>query len=209
MKAVECYSRFSLPLERFFMGLPPERAVAVAEVLERDVGRANSRELVPDCARQEKDPHALKRNVRVPPRTRPRRAPGPLTDGTFDPLLTCKPGRHEACRARAGFAGMFGSCDRRLCGKSRTMRPSSPAAATIERKKLLNCRIFSKPSDGLEPSTPSLPWRFARCEHEGGGCLAWRFSAGILAVDCFSVGFPSGPESSHVSVSRRHRLVPE
>src|SRR5262245_22368495 len=37
------------------------------------------------------------------------------------------------------------------------VRPSSSVAATIEREKARICRSFSEPSDGLEPSTPSLP----------------------------------------------------
>jgi hypothetical protein len=33
----------------------------------------------------------------------------------------------------------------------------APLAATVEREKGWICRSFSEPSDGLEPSTPSLP----------------------------------------------------
>ncbi len=38
------------------------------------------------------------------------------------------------------------------------VRPSSSVATTVERDKMRICRNFAKPSDGLEPSTPS-PWR--------------------------------------------------
>jgi hypothetical protein len=34
------------------------------------------------------------------------------------------------------------------------VRPSSPVAATMDRKKGAICSDFAKPSDGLEPSTP-------------------------------------------------------
>ena len=34
------------------------------------------------------------------------------------------------------------------------VRPPSPVAATVEPEKTRMCRSFSKPSDGLEPSTP-------------------------------------------------------
>ena len=37
------------------------------------------------------------------------------------------------------------------------VRPSSSVRATREREKVRICRSFSEPSDGLEPSTPSLP----------------------------------------------------
>jgi hypothetical protein len=38
-----------------------------------------------------------------------------------------------------------------------TWRPLSPTRATSARQKPLICGEFSKPSDGREPSTPSLP----------------------------------------------------
>jgi hypothetical protein len=31
-------------------------------------------------------------------------------------------------------------------------------AAESERKRVCFCRYFAKPSSGLEPETPSLPW---------------------------------------------------
>src|SRR5689334_3856144 len=37
------------------------------------------------------------------------------------------------------------------------VRPSSPIEATVEREKVDIGRSFLEPSDGLEPSTPSLP----------------------------------------------------
>ena len=39
----------------------------------------------------------------------------------------------------------------------RRVRPAPPDVATIGREKPGICRSFSEPSDGLEPSTPSLP----------------------------------------------------
>ncbi len=38
--------------------------------------------------------------------------------------------------------------------------PRVPDQATEIAKNYPICRVFSKPSDGLEPSTPSLPFRF-------------------------------------------------
>jgi integrase len=53
-------------------------------------------------------------------------------------------------------------------------RPLATAAATGERRKLAANR--GKPSDGLEPSTPSLPWNVARNR--------WQSTATVFAYLC-------------------------
>jgi hypothetical protein len=52
-----------------------------------------------------------------------------------------------------------GSPAKRCCKLSRatSVRPASPTRTTNRRKKPRICGGFAKPSDGLEPSTPSLP----------------------------------------------------
>jgi hypothetical protein len=44
------------------------------------------------------------------------------------------------------------------------------------------CRAFLKPSDGLEPSTPSLPWRFRGVTRVHAGSSAARFCLQIDSV---------------------------
>jgi hypothetical protein len=50
--------------------------------------------------------------------------------------------------------------------------PRVPAVFDLGNAKWGSAGRFSKPSDGLEPSTPSLPWRFWR----GIGEHAWSFA---------------------------------
>jgi hypothetical protein len=50
------------------------------------------------------------------------------------------------------------SSSRRLHRGLHTYGRRNPASS-LEKKSWL-CRTFAEPSDGLEPSTPSLPWRF-------------------------------------------------
>ena len=45
------------------------------------------------------------------------------------------------------------------------------------------CGAFAKPSDGLEPSTPSLPWRFGRVKRVHSRSLATHF---LLQIERFA-----------------------
>jgi hypothetical protein len=90
-----------------------------------------------------------------------------------DPLGEGQPSCVRRRRARSRLPAnarqsrnMYPSCTR---GGSR----AHPKQATI----YLLCRDFGgKPSDGLEPSTPSLPWRFVGWLRVGGGRLPTFFS---------------------------------
>ena len=80
-----------------------------------------------------------------------------------DPLLTCRSGQrqlrqreHLVCRhslLQEGLARLA------IPSVSAGVRPLSPARATPAVRHTGICSDFRKPSDGLEPSTPSLPWR--------------------------------------------------
>jgi hypothetical protein len=74
-----------------------------------------------------------------------------------DPLLTSRPGRHGEHGSTPASAGFFRPPRAEFAENCGHVRPASSIVATAERQKPWICRLFSKPSDGLEPSTPSLP----------------------------------------------------
>jgi hypothetical protein len=64
------------------------------------------------------------------------------------------------CAATCPFAGTLRS-DRRSQGASTCRgRCSTVLALTTKTRRFAGISLICKPSDGLEPSTPSLPWRF-------------------------------------------------
>src|SRR5688500_5704040 len=77
------------------------------------------------------------------------------------------------------------------------------------RRKALVCRAFAEPSDGLEPSTPSLPWRFPGVTRVHARSLPAQFLLQIGPSDASRMR----REASHVSFLMCpfcvRRLVPE
>jgi hypothetical protein len=127
---------------------------------------------------------------------------------TATPLRTSQRGRHGERRATAASAGVFARREPELAENRRHVRPSSPAAATIEREKVRICRSFSEPSDGLEPSTPLLTMEdLAPREHDVERRSTWRFPSNsdyrvpsrILSLRCPSL--PGRPGTCPQDVS--------
>jgi hypothetical protein len=88
--------------------------------------------------------------------------------GVWLVLLSRRPATPSLPRNRVGMEsvvqlrhlqGFFARRGPEFAENQGRVRPSSPVPATNEREKPRICRSFSEPSDGLEPSTPSLPWR--------------------------------------------------
>jgi hypothetical protein len=112
----------------------------------------------------------------VPPPSLPTRATQPgrarkPTRGT-SPVSTTRAAEPSLLKRRSPANLSVQSSVRPWCG------PASPERTTSRTRKPPICSRFSEPSDGLEPSTPSLPWRI-RAVGEG-----WRNSA------CYGV-FPA------------------
>src|SRR5205823_5976047 len=63
---------------------------------------------------------------------------------------------HPARERRSGVTGAWTTCVR----PRRDPCVAEPGnRRTKDTEKPLSCSTFAKPSDGLEPSTPSLPWK--------------------------------------------------
>jgi len=83
--------------------------------------------------------------------------------------------------------------------RARSMRPKGPffqnafrtrasagSAGRPEYKKIPFCGAFAEPSDGLEPSTPSLPWRSPGGTGVHGRTLEITFFLQIASSRCIS-----------------------
>jgi len=92
----------------------------------------------------------------------------------------------SAWGAMVRLQGLFGAGGSRACGTHRAVRPPSPVTATTERKKRRNCKSFSDPSRGLEPSTPSLPSIFGPLPSVARGCRSAYFA--VLDLTRFATG---------------------
>ena len=97
-------------------------------------------------------------------------------DARDDALVACVErsaagGKGEVCcQCENGGAGFnnFPTARRRARNPDCSTMRSTPTARAVNRRsgredvKMTICGYFVEPSDGLEPSTPSLPWNFVR-----------------------------------------------
>ena len=105
--------------------------------------------------------------------------PSLATEGvSLTPVRATPTGCLQALFGRSSDSSAFSVCRQtRACPRVLASRKMYPSRTREESKSrhyrqhnMPICRAFSKPSDGLEPSTPSLPWRFGAsraytCDH--------------------------------------------
>jgi hypothetical protein len=101
-----------------------------------------------------------------------------------------------------GFVGDYEAPQKAVAASGgRSVDAGAPNRRRVREEKELKSSNFGKPSDGLEPSTPSLPWRWSG-EASGNGL---RLSSAILTAVRLrraSLGcVPSAPQLLHESLS--------
>ena len=128
-------------------------------------------------------------------------------------VRSCSPSRQGRCSVVSAYEADLQALSGRVrelgCGPDGRAEVLCGAALAAKIPDFRGFFAGREPSDGLEPSTPSLPWRIDGVEEGGGKALATSFSPQLSRFGCLVHPSSKGPESPWRASNLSPKSVPK